>query len=171
MTEGISKRHPVLEGVEFGLGTWAWGDRLYWGYGGDYHDEDIRAAFEASVAGGITFFDTAEIYGPFTNEELVGEALQPFRGKVTIATKFGFKHVDDKGPFPGSGCDSIGHYEHHHGLGEHEEQHEDEQRGAYDCCDDRELAHHASPAFSESTATASASRWSSSLAMISSRLS
>jgi aryl-alcohol dehydrogenase-like predicted oxidoreductase len=47
----------------------------------------IRAAFER----GITFFDTAEIYGPFTNEELVGEALAPFRDQVVIATKFGFK--------------------------------------------------------------------------------
>ncbi len=47
----------------------------------------IRAAYEK----GITFFDTAEIYGPFTNEELVGEALQPFRNEVVIATKFGFK--------------------------------------------------------------------------------
>jgi aryl-alcohol dehydrogenase-like predicted oxidoreductase len=43
----------------------------------------------------VTFFDTAEVYGPFTNEELVGEALEPFRGKVAIATKFGFKPSDD----------------------------------------------------------------------------
>src|SRR5271168_4025409 len=47
----------------------------------------IRAAVES----GVTFFDTAEVYGPFTNEELVGEALAPFRGGVVIATKFGFK--------------------------------------------------------------------------------
>src|SRR5439155_22329940 len=47
----------------------------------------IRAAFER----GITFFDTAEVYGPFTNEELVGEAVAPFRGQVVIATKFGVK--------------------------------------------------------------------------------
>ena len=46
----------------------------------------IRAAYEK----GVTFFDTAEVYGPFTNEELVGEALAPFRDKVVIATKFGF---------------------------------------------------------------------------------
>jgi aryl-alcohol dehydrogenase-like predicted oxidoreductase len=46
----------------------------------------IRAAFEL----GVTFFDTAEVYGPFTNEELVGKALAPFRGKVVIATKFGW---------------------------------------------------------------------------------
>ncbi|HQY90509.1 aldo/keto reductase [Caldilinea sp.] len=60
----------------------------------------------AAVDRGITFFDTAEVYGPFTNEELVGEALEPFRGKVVIATKFGFKHDPDKGPHPTVGLDS-----------------------------------------------------------------
>ena len=52
----------------------------------------IRAAFER----GITFFDTAEVYGPFTNEELVGEALEPFRDQVVIATKFGFQDGNSK---------------------------------------------------------------------------
>src|SRR5579864_1684313 len=52
----------------------------------------IRAAFER----GVTFFDTAEAYGPFANDELVGEALAPFRDKVVIATKFGFKDGDSK---------------------------------------------------------------------------
>ena len=55
---------------------------------------------------GITFFDTAEVYGPFTNEDLVGEALEPFKGKVVIATKFGFKHDPQKGPHPATGLDS-----------------------------------------------------------------
>ena len=59
-----------------------------------------------AVERGITFFDTAEVYGPFTNEDLVGEALEPFKGKVVIATKFGFKHDGDKGPLPGVGLDS-----------------------------------------------------------------
>ena len=58
-----------------------------------------------SVERGVTFFDTAEVYGPFTNEELVGEALEPFKGQVVIATKFGFKHGED-GPRPGTGMDS-----------------------------------------------------------------
>src|SRR5882724_8571117 len=49
--------------------------------------EIIRAAYEK----GVTFFDTAEVYGPYTNEDLVGEALAPFRDKVVIASKFGFK--------------------------------------------------------------------------------
>jgi aryl-alcohol dehydrogenase-like predicted oxidoreductase len=59
-----------------------------------------------SVERGITFFDTAEVYGPFTNEELVGEALEPFKNQVVIATKFGFKHDGDKGPAPTTGLDS-----------------------------------------------------------------
>ena len=59
-----------------------------------------------AVDRGITFFDTAEVYGPFTNEALVGEALQPFRGKVVIATKFGFKHDPQNGPSVRVGLDS-----------------------------------------------------------------
>src|SRR5512134_3609628 len=51
-----------------------------------------------AVERGITFFDTAEVYGPFTNEELVGEALEPFRGQVVIATKFGFGPDPNGGP-------------------------------------------------------------------------
>jgi aryl-alcohol dehydrogenase-like predicted oxidoreductase len=61
----------------------------------------IRAAFER----GVTFFDTAEAYGPFANEELVGEALAPFRDQVVIATKFGFK-LDPKAERPLAGVDS-----------------------------------------------------------------
>ncbi len=60
----------------------------------------------AAVERGVTFFDTAEVYGPFTNEELVGEALEPFRGQVVIATKFGFKHEPGKGPLARNGFDS-----------------------------------------------------------------
>ncbi len=60
----------------------------------------------AAVERGITFFDTAEVYGPFTNEELVGEALEPYKGKVAIATKFGWKHDPVTGPHPRVGPDS-----------------------------------------------------------------
>ena len=60
----------------------------------------------AAVDRGVTFFDTAEVYGPFTNEELVGEALAPLRERVVIATKFGFKHDPAKGPHPTVGLDS-----------------------------------------------------------------
>lgn len=67
---------------------------------------EMIAFLHQAVERGITFFDTAEVYGPFTNEELVGEALAPFRGEVVIATKFGFKHDGEKGPGPGTGFDS-----------------------------------------------------------------
>lgn len=60
----------------------------------------------AAVERGVTFFDTAEVYGPFTNELLVGEALSPYRDRVVIATKFGFKHDPQKGPHPTVGLDS-----------------------------------------------------------------
>lgn len=68
--------------------------------------EEMIGIIRAAVERGITFFDSAEVYGPFTNEDLVGEALEPFRGTVTIATKFGFKHDGEKGPGPGVGFDS-----------------------------------------------------------------
>ena len=59
-----------------------------------------------TVDRGITFFDTAEVYGPFTNEDLVGEALEPFKGQVIISTKFGFKHDAQTGPATSVGLDS-----------------------------------------------------------------
>jgi aryl-alcohol dehydrogenase-like predicted oxidoreductase len=68
--------------------------------------QEMIAFLRAAVERGITFFDTAEVYGPFTNEELVGEALEPFRGQVVIGTKFGFKHDPIKGPHPIFGFDS-----------------------------------------------------------------
>jgi aryl-alcohol dehydrogenase-like predicted oxidoreductase len=55
--------------------------------------QEMISFLHAAVDRGITFFDTAEVYGPFTNEELVGEALEPFKGKVVIATKFGFRNA------------------------------------------------------------------------------
>ena len=67
--------------------------------------QEMIAFLHKAVERGITFFDTAEVYGPFTNEELVGEALEPFKGKVVIATKFGWKH-GEKGPHPSVGQDS-----------------------------------------------------------------
>ena len=57
--------------------------------------QEMIALIRKAVELGVTFFDTAEVYGPFTNEELVGEALRPFRGQVAIATKFGFRPADD----------------------------------------------------------------------------
>src|SRR6202162_3527109 len=59
-------------------------------YGPPKDPLEMTSLLRASVERGVTFFDTAEVYGPFLNEELVGEALVPFRGQVVIATKFGF---------------------------------------------------------------------------------
>src|SRR5437660_5550251 len=59
-------------------------------YGPPKDKKEMTDLLHAAVEHGVTFFDTAEVYGPFTNEELVGEALEPFRKQVVIATKFGF---------------------------------------------------------------------------------
>jgi aryl-alcohol dehydrogenase-like predicted oxidoreductase len=76
-----------LEVSAIGLGCMG----LSFGYGPAVDKQEGIALIRAAVERGVTFFDTAEAYGPFTNEELVGEALAPFRGQVVIATKFGFK--------------------------------------------------------------------------------
>src|ERR1700723_818227 len=82
----------TLEVSALGLGCMG----MSHGYGPPGDKQKMIEVIRAAVARGITLFDTAEIYGPFTNEELVGEALAPFRGQVAIATKFGFKIVDGK---------------------------------------------------------------------------
>ena len=61
---------------EAGTGAWAWGDRTVWGYGRDYQEEDVHGAFDASVRNGITFFDTAEVYGMGRSERLLGAFIQ-----------------------------------------------------------------------------------------------
>src|SRR5579859_3375935 len=70
------------------VGLWCMG--MSFSYGPPKDKKEMTALLHAAVERGVTFFDTAEVYGPFTNEELVGEALAPFRGKVVIAKKFGF---------------------------------------------------------------------------------
>jgi aryl-alcohol dehydrogenase-like predicted oxidoreductase len=76
-----------LEVSALGLGCMG----MSFGYGPAGDKQEMISVIRAAVERGITFFDTAEVYGPFTNEELVGEALAPFREQVVIATKFGFK--------------------------------------------------------------------------------
>jgi aryl-alcohol dehydrogenase-like predicted oxidoreductase len=75
-----------LEVSAIGLGCMG----MSFSYGPPKDKQEMTSLLHAAVERGITFFDTAEVYGPFLNEELVGEALAPFRGKVVIATKFGF---------------------------------------------------------------------------------
>jgi len=72
--------------------------RMTGGYGPVPDKQEMIAVIRGAVERGITFFDTAQVYGPFANEELVGEALAPLRGKVVIATKFGFKFEPDDSP-------------------------------------------------------------------------
>src|SRR5438552_6085164 len=75
-----------LEVSALGLGCMG----MSFSYGPPKDKKEMTALLRAAVERGVTFFDTAEVYGPFTNEELVGEALAPFRKQVVIATKFGF---------------------------------------------------------------------------------
>jgi len=82
-----------LEVSAIGLGCMG----MSWSYGPPKDKREMIALLHHAVERGVTFFDTAEVYGPLTNEELVGEALAPFRGKVVIATKFGWE------PSPGDG--------------------------------------------------------------------
>ena len=77
---------------------------MSWAYGAAPDKDAMIALLRGAVELGVTFFDTAEVYGPFTNEELVGEALEPVRDQVVIATKFGFDLARD--PASGPGTDS-----------------------------------------------------------------
>ncbi|HVP27958.1 MAG TPA: aldo/keto reductase [Myxococcota bacterium] len=76
-----------LEVSTIGLGCMG----MSFGYGPPADEREMTSLIRTAVERGVTFFDTAEVYGPFTNEMLVGQALAPFRGQVVIATKFGFK--------------------------------------------------------------------------------
>jgi aryl-alcohol dehydrogenase-like predicted oxidoreductase len=91
----MQKRKLGRSGLEvsaLGLGCMG----LNFSYGHALSKQASIALIRAAVEHGVTFFDTAEVYGPFTNEEIVGEALKPFRDQVVIATKFGFNIVDGK---------------------------------------------------------------------------
>src|SRR5213594_149158 len=80
-----------LEVSALGLGCMG----MSYGYGPAHDKKEMISVIRSAVERGVTFFDTAEVYGPYNNEELVGEALAPFRGRVVIATKFGF-NLDPK---------------------------------------------------------------------------
>ncbi len=92
MTKPISERVTLgntdIAITPMGIGTWAWGDPVMWGYGRSYTDGDVRAAFDAAVASGINFFDTAEVYGLGRSERLLGRFIRESGQSVVIATKF-----------------------------------------------------------------------------------
>jgi len=97
MNTKIQKRKLGKSGLEvsaLGLGCMG----MSFGLGPVGDKKEMISLIRTSVERGVTFFDTAEVYGPFVNEELLGEALSPFRGKVVIATKFGFKLDPNGGP-------------------------------------------------------------------------
>jgi len=90
----VKKRTLGSSGLEvsaLGLGCMG----MSHGYGPAGAKQDMIALLRAAVERGVTFFDTAEVYGPFTNETLVGEALAPFRRQVVIATKFGSRSIPE----------------------------------------------------------------------------
>ncbi|MEH1959547.1 MAG: aldo/keto reductase [Nostoc sp.] len=71
------------------IGTWAWGDKFFWNYGDRYGPEQLQEAFTAALEAGVTFFDTAEVYGMGKSEKFLGQFLQQTQQSVQIATKFG----------------------------------------------------------------------------------
>jgi aryl-alcohol dehydrogenase-like predicted oxidoreductase len=77
-----------IEVTPIGFGTWAWGDSLFWGYGKDYGELELRQAFQAAVAAGVTFLDTAEVYGLGKSEELIGKFVKETNAPTQIATKY-----------------------------------------------------------------------------------
>jgi len=95
--ETMQKRKLGKSGLEVsavGLGCMG----MSYSYGPPKDRQEMLSLLRSAVERGVTFFDTAEVYGPFTNEELVGEGLSPFRGQVVIATKFGFDTSPKRDP-------------------------------------------------------------------------
>jgi aryl-alcohol dehydrogenase-like predicted oxidoreductase len=88
MSKILDKDLSFLRNSEMGLGTWSWGDRIFWNYGRGYTDDDIAAAFETSLSGGIHLVDTAEVYGSGRSEILLGQFLKASKKPVFVATKF-----------------------------------------------------------------------------------
>ena len=91
MAESLQSVKLVPNGPEIpslGVGTWSWGDSLFWQYGKEYGADDVAQAFEVSLAAGINFFDTAEVYGLGKSEELLGQFIQKIDAPVAVATKY-----------------------------------------------------------------------------------
>lgn len=86
-TATLGKNGPTVSGL--GIGTWAWGDQLFWNYGKSYGVSEVKEAFKEAVRAGVTFFDTAEVYGLGKSETLIGEFIKDLGVDVDIATKFG----------------------------------------------------------------------------------
>lgn len=89
--DGFERVNLGATGIQvspLGIGTWAWGDKVFWQYGQDHSDADIEAAYQTSLAYGINFFDTAEVYGLGRSERLLGQYARQAGWPVVIASKF-----------------------------------------------------------------------------------
>ncbi len=84
----VTLGHTDVLVTPIGVGAWAWGDRSTWGYGNGYGAEAVHSAFDASLAEGINFFDTAEIYGRGKSERLLGQFIRQSGKTIIVATKF-----------------------------------------------------------------------------------
>jgi aryl-alcohol dehydrogenase-like predicted oxidoreductase len=84
----VSNETRFLHAIELGLGAWQWGDRVFWAYGQQYTDKEIREAFDISLNLGIRFVDTAEIYGSGYSERLLGRFMKEIDQPVLVAGKF-----------------------------------------------------------------------------------
>ncbi len=85
-TINLGQNGPTVTAL--GIGTWAWGDKLFWSYGSDYGVPQVKEAFAATLDSGISFFDTAEIYGLGESEKLLGQFMKELGRPAQIATKY-----------------------------------------------------------------------------------
>lgn len=85
-TTTLGQNGPTVTAL--GIGTWAWGDKLFWSYGSDYGVPQVKEAFAATLDSGISFFDTAEIYGLGESEKLLGQFMKELGRPAQIATKY-----------------------------------------------------------------------------------
>jgi aryl-alcohol dehydrogenase-like predicted oxidoreductase len=89
MTDQIEKKgYEIFDGIQLGIGTWSWGDRLYWGYGKGYQETDLLDVFNTSIQQGIRFFDTAEVYGQGRSEKILGKYISESDQEIIVASKF-----------------------------------------------------------------------------------
>ncbi|GAP93520.1 aldo-keto reductase [Leptolyngbya sp. NIES-2104] len=88
MTELMTLGRTDLTVPPLCIGTWAWGDSFFWSYGKEYTEADLKQAFEDAIASGVTFFDTAEIYGLGKSEQFLGQFMKQTDQPVQIATKY-----------------------------------------------------------------------------------
>ncbi|ACK72486.1 aldo/keto reductase [Gloeothece citriformis PCC 7424] len=86
-TTVLGKNGPQVTAL--GIGTWAWGDKLFWNYGQEFGATEVEQAFKATIEAGITFFDTAEVYGLGKSETLLGQFMKKIPHPIDIATKYG----------------------------------------------------------------------------------